>query len=386
MGHLYIFNPEHDTALANFTPYYKPTSEIVRMANDLSVLPAWYAEKGAVIKIDAQRRRDRLENQCRADGIFPTVLWSTEYLSMPYRVWGWNPSIIYTLHNAGVKDEFLPVEEWMKEFRCLSGRQTAKKILDDLGMLPYVCGMSEVCDSLEEVKNFIKAHGKTVLKAPWSGSGRGLIHISPEDWCASIEGRVARIIRTQGAIMAEPYYDKILDFAMEFCADSEITFYGYSLFNTDKYGNYKENLLLSNEEIESRLTQYVSSEALHELYHHLESILSYWLQKEYCGYLGVDMMICRKGDIFLIHPCVEVNLRMNMGVISRIFFDRYVHPSSCGRYVMKHYSADGEALRFQNNMVAHYPICQENGRIRHGYLSLTPVFEDTHYQIYIHID
>lgn len=35
---IYLFNPENDMALANFTPYYKAPSEIIRMANDLSYL------------------------------------------------------------------------------------------------------------------------------------------------------------------------------------------------------------------------------------------------------------------------------------------------------------------------------------------------------------
>ena len=32
-----------------------------------------------------------------------------------------------------------------------------------------------------------------------------------------------------------------------------------------------------------------------------------------------------------------------------------------------------------------YPLIMEKGRIRSGYLSLTPVFEDTNYQIYVHL-
>ena len=35
---IYLFNPENDMALANFTPYYKAPSEIIRMANDLSAV------------------------------------------------------------------------------------------------------------------------------------------------------------------------------------------------------------------------------------------------------------------------------------------------------------------------------------------------------------
>ena len=37
---VFLFNPENDMALANFTPYYKVPAEIQRMAADLSVLPA----------------------------------------------------------------------------------------------------------------------------------------------------------------------------------------------------------------------------------------------------------------------------------------------------------------------------------------------------------
>lgn len=43
---LYLFNPEHDMALANFTPYYQPPQEIVRMGEELSYLPLWYACPG----------------------------------------------------------------------------------------------------------------------------------------------------------------------------------------------------------------------------------------------------------------------------------------------------------------------------------------------------
>ena len=48
---LYIFNPWHDMALANFTPYFKVSSEIIRMSDDLSSLPVWYAPDDALIYV-----------------------------------------------------------------------------------------------------------------------------------------------------------------------------------------------------------------------------------------------------------------------------------------------------------------------------------------------
>ena len=43
------------------------------------------------------------------------------------------------------------------------------------------------------------------------------------------------------------------------------------------------------------------------------------------------------------------------------------------------YFDDGEAMKEE------YPLEMENGRIKRGYLSLTPVFDDTSYQIFIKI-
>ena len=72
-----------------------------------------------------------------------------------------------------------------------------------------------------------------------------------------------------------------------------------------------------------------------------------------------------------------------MGVVSRVFFDRYVSPDVSGRYVIEYYPQIGEALKAHEAMCRLYPLIVKNGRIYKGYLSLTPVFEDTNYQIYV---
>ena len=73
---------------------------------------------------------------------------------------------------------------------------------------------------------------------------------------------------------------------------------------------------------------------------------------------------------------------MNMGVVSRLFFDRYVCPDARGRYVIEYYPHKGDALRFHEEMKLEYPLKLREGRIEQGYVSLTPMFEDTAYQIY----
>jgi len=244
-------------------------------------------------------------------------------------------------------------------------------------------GESFIVDSLEDVKKFLAKREGVLLKSPWSGSGKGIRMVSGslDD---SAGGWVKRVISSQGGIVVEPHYDKVVDFAMEFFSDGEeVRFVGYSLFETDKRGIYKGNVLASNEEIEARLSSYVPVHILHAVKEKCMDKSGEILLGLYTGFWGVDMMICRKGDGYAVHPCVEVNLRMNMGVVSRLLYDRFLCQGSRGNYMMEYYPRQGEALSFHREMTEKYPLDIESGRIRGGYMSLTPVFQDTSYQIFI---
>ena len=46
MGKLYYFNPDTEMAIANGSPYYTPPANIVRMADELAYLPAYFSEQG----------------------------------------------------------------------------------------------------------------------------------------------------------------------------------------------------------------------------------------------------------------------------------------------------------------------------------------------------
>lgn len=381
---VYLFNPENDMALANFTPYYKVPAGIRQMAADLSVLPAWYAPAGSIVKLPSAERMPRWEELCNGQMDFPEVHTTTMYPSVPWSPWGWSPALVHALRQAGVSDEVLPSAETLQTIRLLSARTSSVAVLRQVAMGKEVCGEVAVCHTLEEVKGRLDAWGRCVLKAPWSGSGRGLAFVTRDTWTASLEGWAARILRTQGAITIEPIYNKVCDFAMEFHADESgsVTFAGYSLFETDAFGNYKGNLLASDAEIERRLGAYVPCGMLHEIRHRLLEVLPGWLGGGYTGYLGVDMMVCQENG-YVVHPCVEINLRMNMGVLSRLFFDRYAHPSARGRFVIEHYPASGEAVDFHSRMREEHPVLLQEERLMTGYVSLTPVNEDTRYQAYV---
>ena len=353
--------------------------------------------------------------------------------------WGWNPSLVRRLREAGIPEALLPDAERMQTLRTLSGRQTAVRVLQRLHERwretsecldgAALLGTSFVLTTEAEVKAFVEGRPHALLKAPWSGSGRG-VQYTHGQVTAPLQGWVRHVLHTQQAVVGEPFYEKVIDFAMEFrveagsetatgtsvssamaasaitasagstvaasamaasamaaslsASPSRVRFTGYSLFETDARGIYKENWLASDAAIEARLAAYVPVADLHRLRRLLEEELEEALQGAYEGYLGVDLMICRgsAAGTYALHPCVEINLRTNMGVLARRLYDNYVSPASQGRYVIEFYPQPGEALRRHQAMQEAHPLVVEDGRLRSGYFSLTPVFEDTAYQAY----
>ena len=362
-------------ALASGSPYYMAPASAKKMANDLAVLPAWYADAGSDVLVGDSRQVDWLRKGCGLPLAVTGVLSvSDDHEEMV--PWGWNPALKHRLGADRMKE--IDVER----LRLLSSRMTAVNLLPKLRM-EGTMGESSWLTSLENVSAFSIKHDRVLLKAPWSGSGKGIQPLSglPDD---NLKGWIRRIIATQGGVVAEPFYTKVKDFAMEFKVEGQgVAFVGYSLFETDARGIYKENLLASDAVIENMLSEYVSRDLLYAVRENLLRELTGVLDGNYQGYLGVDMMVVRSGEEYFVHPCVEVNLRMNMGVVSRLLFDRFVVPDAIGRYVIDFFPQKGEALKTHERLMAKHELVVEGNLLRSGYLSLVPVFEDTNYLIYV---
>ena len=100
------------------------------------------------------------------------------------------------------------------------------------------------------------------------------------------------------------------------------------------------------------------------------------------------MMICRfeYSPTYRIHPCVEVNLRMNMGVVAHSLYQRYICPRSKGLFVVDYDAKAGEALCKHQNRLNAFPLKLKDGRIRSGYLALTPVHQRTQYTAWVLVE
>ncbi len=388
---LYIFNPEHDLALASGEANYMAPASARRMASELALLPMWYAEEGSAVLAPSAYNLDYVKKIQELLGLSVDLITEPELAieqDLDIRPWGWDVALRKRLSVLGVDEVLLPSMGQLNDLREYSHRSKAVALLPELQLNEYFCGESYYLKTPEEWKRFVEGRKECLLKAPLSGSGKGL------NWCKGIftpfiSGWCTRVAASQGGVIAEPIYNKVEDFAMEFYSDGagELTFVGYSLFHTGKSGMYEGNRLLSNGAIRKQLAQYVPLEALMDLENCLKYRLSALVGTVYKGYLGVDMMICRfpenEKPVFRIHPCVEINLRMNMGVIARFLHDRYVRPGSTGRFVIDYHPSEGEALQEHERMSATYPLESREGRVYSGYLPLVPVHKRSCYRAWI---
>lgn len=316
---LYIFNPEHDLAMASGEPNYMAPASARRMAAELALLPGWYAEAGSAVLAPSAYNLDYLQRMKELLELPVYIMTEPELATesdLDIRPWGWDMALRKRLLGLGVDETELPSVEQLQMFRSCSHRRVAVELLPCLQLGEYFCGESYYMTLSEEWQFFVESHDTCLLKAPLSGSGKGL------NWCKgvftpSISGWCTRTGNQQDGVVGEPIYNKVKDFAMEFYSsgDGQVSFVGYSQFRTGGSGAYESNLLAPDAVIEENLSAYIPLEELYKLRSTLESELSYRFGTIYTGYLGVDMMVCCFSEfpVYRIHPCVEINLRMNMG-------------------------------------------------------------------------
>lgn len=297
---LHVFNPEHDIALAaNLSNFTAPRAGR-QLRHDLANLPELWASDGDLILTDD------VVTLSEVDNVEP---------------WGWDRALCAELKRRGVSPEVLPNDKQLQRIRELSHRRTAAQLLQSL-LVDGTVGEVVECHTIDEVLKFLQMHSRVVLKAPWSSSGRGVRFVSQQEGRLMLEGATPPVLqwamnvqKAQGSLMAEPYYDKVEDLAMEFYADESghIAYRGLSLFQTSS-GAYTGNLLTTESSKEEFVNTYIPVSLLNVIRQKVQDNL---LLEDYQGPFGIDMMIVRsEADKYLLHPCVELNLRRTMGHVA----------------------------------------------------------------------
>lgn len=316
---LLVFNPEHDLALAaNLSNFTAPHAGR-QLRADLGFIPAIWAAADDYVHVenveDAERRFLRLTR--RPFGRFIAKEQICKHKFTAVDVWGWDLAIRAFLLRWGIDAAIMPTATQIDDIRQLSHRRYAMQLLDCLQM-PGIIGSSCETNQIENIIDRLHSGEHLVVKAPWSSSGRG-VRFMEDDVNIYDNGWLRNVIVKQGSVMVEPYYNKVKDFGMEFVSDGNgsVSYIGLSLFQTSN-GAYTGNILASEEEKENLISRYIPIDLLKTVQQKICAKMGSWLKDQYTGVFGIDMMVVRRddGDGFLLHPCVEINLRRTMGHVA----------------------------------------------------------------------
>ncbi len=380
---LHLFNPENDLALADGGFSYCAPPAAMCIARDLATLPLWYAAYDDAVALPGVVHCEYY-NEMSALFNLPKVYNSSMQQAITSLVpWGWSAQMSHRFKSMGFDSGLLPADECIEAIRNLSNRKLTIEISKSLRNVGIdIPPQPQYFDNIADVVSFVESRDRCVVKAPWSGSGKGIMWgIGKAE--APLVNFCKGIIKRQGGVVAEHFLKAKQEFAMEFFAgENGVEFFGYSLFTAEN-GAYSGNLLCSNGEIERILSQFIPIDILVKVKDKLCGIMQSLLAGSgYRGYFGVDMMIYDNGDGCRLNPCMEVNLRMNMGVVARLFYDKYVAKNSTGNYFVKFFKNEGEAYSLHLEMKASFPLLIFDGRIVRGYLNLSPVKQESRYIAY----
>ncbi|MBO7320591.1 MAG: hypothetical protein J6U80_01525 [Bacteroidales bacterium] len=307
---MYIFNPEHDLCLANGDPHFVPPESALAFGRDCADLTRWMEGLDSAADDDAS--------------------------GVPHKIvpWGWNYVLRKRLRREGYPEKLLPGDEQIETIAKLSDRRFA---LDALEYIHTRCSPEAdapmthpdyrtAATSVGEVKEFVAKHRNVVLKAPVSGSGKGIRWVA-DTLSHSDEGWYRNLILKHGCVIVEQRLTPLVEFAMLYRVTADdVVFCGYSLFYTEN-GAYRGNILASDGFIERRLSEMIPLCQLHEVCEGLRQFLKERACGRYEGFVGVDQFFSQEQGF---NPVVEINMRMTMGLLARNIYDRFREELSLG--------------------------------------------------------
>lgn len=278
---LCLFNPEHDLCLANGRASYVPPQSAV----------------------DFARSSAQLMQVLYPDALCTSVYdlcWTSPTPPSAVLAWGWDAVVKRELLKRGIADSLLPTDEEIASIRQWQHRST---------LLPLQPDCHQV-HSAEEVESLLAEHKDMVMKAPWSGSGRGLRWVTSQ-LSGHDRSWLEKTVADQQCVMAEPRRQVVADVALEYqlCASPspQFTFIGYSYFRTSG-GVYRENYLWNDE----RIADHFRHTDLQATRLRVEQWIQNCVVGHYNGPLGIDLMVCPNGSVHV----AEANFRHTMGMVA----------------------------------------------------------------------
>jgi len=403
IANIYYFNPTCELAVANGSFSYQPPLLLQEMECDLSMLPFVFCTENDFVLTDNPPSADFLQILADAGFGLPKFCRLVDLESRPagsfdaIYPWGWSPAAHFKLNNLKEKcsETFkaCPVYHWTAGYKLLFERSTSLDFL--VGILNnnppdwFISKemVGEKVSSCDEIDLLLKSYSPLVLKAPMSSSGRGIQIIRKTQLNTSNKQWISGVLKQQNYLVAEPYLEKLMDLSFQFqvLSSSEIEYLGYSIFETNSNGQYSGTFVHPN------LGKFIREKYVPELEFRIKEtakVLKSALEKsayanKHRGFLGVDALVFRNEDLLMMQPCIEINSRMNMGILT-MFLERIIHPESEGKFEL-FYGNPGEFNTFATEQTQLNSPTFKDGLFYSGLLPLVEPNKKTKFGAYVSI-
>jgi len=388
---LYIFNPTNELAIADGGRGYIPSKYLAEFESNLDALPFIFATPDDFVLVDSIPDKSWLESFSLKRVPLPKFLKKEDLISLiqsqeivieDITPWGWSPRMIKRVEEiirlSPNIDLSSPNYKWTPKHKSIYGRETALKALKFVVqnypnrkmLIPDNLFPVKAC-TIDQVEEFLKLNQNIVVKSPHSSSGKGVLMLQKPvlnkqniDW-------ILGAIKHSGYVMLEPYFNILNHFSIQFYIDNEqCRRVAFGAFSCNTKGGYECNYI-SGVEVLPKVKQFVYALDIKLI----ADILSDALKKleignYYNGYLGVDMFLCehQNGRLFL-HPCVEINLRQNMGLVSH-YLSPWIADNRVGRFriINKTNAPNNDIMGFINSNSSQW----SQNRLQGGLIALTP--------------
>jgi uncharacterized ferritin-like protein (DUF455 family) len=347
---VYLFNPQAETTVRGGTP----DRPILRLAEDLDLLPAFLAHQEDVVLVRRRPRPEFLEKLRRLGMAWPElealgpnghIVPESPLLGRKLgglRPWAWSPDSESVL--GGLRASVggsTPAGGWHPAQRDLFSKACGADLLRALGdplAGRTVTTLADLRAAMSELHAAGHLHG--VVKPAFGSSGRGFRRT--ERWVPADDAWAEQALADHGALVVEPWLDRLADFSVQSvaCPDGTIQLKGFTRLVTDERGRFLAT------EASGRFARLFPSEIARFF---SGGGRGTWLDSWYyervfpllarrfaaCGFqgdFGIDALVHRQPDGSpALRPVVELNPRFTMGRVA-LELRRRAHSTAVVRF------------------------------------------------------
>ncbi|NKB66246.1 MAG: DUF455 family protein [Candidatus Latescibacteria bacterium] len=328
---------------------FTPSAPVRQLQRDLAGLPVLLCRQDDIVLVPQRPSADFLRRLLAAGFTLPEfVEYGVQGLSggeilerKIHRVqpWGFSPDSARFLQPLlGAQTAAAPVPGWRPQWRQLYAKTWSAELLTSfLATRPEgyqrLCGTDVVgvsCTGMDQVQEQLarwraQGHQQVVIKGAFGASGQQQVQVPAGLLRPGQEGWVSKLLAQQGAVVVEPWLDKVCDLSLHYQveADGVVRWLGWTRFFTDARGQYQGSFIarpVAGLDIEARKLLYAGGRKGRWMAHlgqqlgdHLHLHLA---GLDYVGPIGVDALIYREGVQLRLKPVVELNPRFTMGRVA----------------------------------------------------------------------